>query len=255
MSEGSTQPGKGFADHFSGHAADYAASRPTYPDALFDWLAGRCERRGLAWDVGSGNGQAAAALGRRFRRVVAAEPSLAQLRASIPARRVRRVCERAEASSLRPACADLVACAQAAHWFDQAAFHREVGRVARRGAVVALWCYGLARITPDVDNLVQAFHDDTVGAYWPPQRRHIETGYRELPLPWPELDTPGFEMSMRWTLEAFCDYLATWSAYRRYRRSRPDDPLALLRERLRPAWGEGERVVRWPLAVRAGRVG
>jgi len=28
-----------FKDHFSGHAADYAAYRPTYPPALFELLA------------------------------------------------------------------------------------------------------------------------------------------------------------------------------------------------------------------------
>ena len=27
-----------FQDHFSGHARHYAAARPTYPEALFDWL-------------------------------------------------------------------------------------------------------------------------------------------------------------------------------------------------------------------------
>jgi hypothetical protein len=27
-------------DHFSAVAGQYAASRPTYPDELFDWLAG-----------------------------------------------------------------------------------------------------------------------------------------------------------------------------------------------------------------------
>jgi hypothetical protein len=31
-----------FKDHFSGHAAIYRDARPTYPPALFDWLAQRC---------------------------------------------------------------------------------------------------------------------------------------------------------------------------------------------------------------------
>ena len=58
-----------FKDHFSGHAAAYARARPTYPDALFDWLAARCDRHDLAWDAGCGNGQASLALADRFRRI------------------------------------------------------------------------------------------------------------------------------------------------------------------------------------------
>jgi hypothetical protein len=30
-----------FKDHFSGHAGDYQASRPNYPEALFSWIASR----------------------------------------------------------------------------------------------------------------------------------------------------------------------------------------------------------------------
>ena len=67
--------GAGFKDHFSGHAAAYAATRPHYPAALFDWLAGTCSERRLAWDVGCGNGQASRALAERFDRVIATDPS------------------------------------------------------------------------------------------------------------------------------------------------------------------------------------
>lgn len=66
-----------FHDHFSGHAADYAAHRPTYPDALFDHLASLAPRRRVAWDCGAGNGQAARALAERFEAVVATDGSRA----------------------------------------------------------------------------------------------------------------------------------------------------------------------------------
>lgn len=244
----------GFADHFSGHAGDYARHRPTYPDALFDWLAGQCERRGLAWDVGSGSGQAAAALAPRFRHVVAADASLPQLLAAAPEAGVWRVNERAEQSALASGCTDLVTCAQAAHWFEHDAFHGEIRRVATPGAVVALWAYGLTRVSEAVDALVRAFHDDTLGPFWPPQRRHIENGYRELPFPYGEISAPGFEMRVDWDPDAFCDYLGTWSAYRRYLERRDHDPLPALRRNLAAAWGEGRRAVRWPLTLRVGRL-
>ena len=42
----------------------YADARPSYPKELFSKLAALTPRRHLAWDVGTGNGQAA--LGVRF---------------------------------------------------------------------------------------------------------------------------------------------------------------------------------------------
>jgi hypothetical protein len=49
-------------DHFSAHAARYGAYRPTYPDALFEYLASLVPAHDLAWDCATGNGQAALGL-------------------------------------------------------------------------------------------------------------------------------------------------------------------------------------------------
>ena len=70
---------KPFADHFSAIASDYAAARPTYPPALFDWLASLVPRTGAAWDCAAGSGQATLELARRFDRVLATDASAAQL--------------------------------------------------------------------------------------------------------------------------------------------------------------------------------
>src|SRR5690606_31583471 len=128
-----------FHDHFSGHAAGYAQARPTYPEALFDWLAAQCAQRELAWDAGCGNGQAAIALARHFARVIATEPSAEQV-AQAPAHpRVEYRVEPAESPSLADASADLVTVAQAMHWFDLDRFHVGVRRVLRPGGLVAVW--------------------------------------------------------------------------------------------------------------------
>ena len=49
---------KDFKDLFSTQASDYARFRPKYPPSLYDYLAGIAPARGLAWDVGTGNGHA-----------------------------------------------------------------------------------------------------------------------------------------------------------------------------------------------------
>jgi hypothetical protein len=46
-----------FPDHFSGSAATYAAHRPTYPPALFAWLADAAPARDHAWDCATGSGR------------------------------------------------------------------------------------------------------------------------------------------------------------------------------------------------------
>ena len=67
----------GFKDHFSGHAGLYARHRPRYPSELFGWLADAAGGRELAWDCGTGSGQAALALAESFRRVIATDASRA----------------------------------------------------------------------------------------------------------------------------------------------------------------------------------
>src|SRR5688500_2329760 len=107
----------GAVAHFS-HVADaYARYRPTYPPALFDWLAEVTPGCDLAWDCGAGSGQATRDLARRFIRVVATDASRAQLAAGIAAPHVITWVATAERSGIRSGQADLITVAQALHWF------------------------------------------------------------------------------------------------------------------------------------------
>jgi SAM-dependent methyltransferase len=242
-----------FKDHFSTQAGEYQRHRPGYPTALFDWLAGQAPGRRLAVDVATGNGQAAIALAERFERVVATEPSAAQLREARPHPRVEYRQESAEAIGVEGGSVDLLTAAQAAHWFDWPRFTAEARRVLRPGGVVAIWSYGNSLVTPEVDRLVADFSRDVVGPYWPRERRIVEEGYASLVLPFAPLAPPEFEMTTHWDSAAMLAYLDTWSSVRRCRALASRDPLALLAGPLTEAWGEGVRAVRWPLAFRAGR--
>ena len=68
-----------FRDHFSAQSRQYAAFRPTYPPELAAYLAALAPARELAWDVATGQGQAARLLAAQFRRVLATDASAAQL--------------------------------------------------------------------------------------------------------------------------------------------------------------------------------
>ena len=47
------------AELFIKQAGDYAEGRPSYPPELFEFIASKTPSQDLAWDVGTGNGQAA----------------------------------------------------------------------------------------------------------------------------------------------------------------------------------------------------
>lgn len=242
------------ADHFSGHAADYARFRPGYPDALFDWVAARTAAHDLAWDCGCGNGQAAVPLAGRYRQVAATDLSPQQIAAAAPHARIAYRAAPAEASGLPDHCADVVTIAQALHWFDFDRFYDEVRRVLKPGGLIAAWTYQLLRAEPAIDTVLATFYADTIGPYWPPERKWVDAAYRGMPFPFTEVEQPRLEIRLQWTLADLLTYLGTWSATQRYRRSTGTDPVPELGRRLLPIWGEGEREIVWPIAMRAGRI-
>lgn len=243
--------------HFSQIAAEYAAYRPHYPAALFEFLAERAPARALAWDCGCGNGQATIDLAERFDRVIGTDPSAAQIAQAPPHPRIEWRVAPGERSGIPSATCDLVTIAQALHWLDVGAFFREATRVARPGGLVAVWSYGDVRLgDPDTDALVRHFARTIVGPYWPPQRRIVDEGYRSITMPFDEIDVPEFEMAERWTREQLLGYIRTWSATSRYRETLSQDPTVELATQLEELWRDPTEVrrVSWPLAVRVGKV-
>nr|MDQ6926647.1 class I SAM-dependent methyltransferase [Candidatus Eremiobacteraeota bacterium] len=173
-----------FRDEFSTVAAQYAAHRPLYPPALFDYLANLPARRALAWDCATGNGQAARALAPRFTHVVATDASAAQLAHATPAPNIEYRVARAEESGLAPGSVDLITVAQALHWFDLDAFYAEVRRVLVPGGAVAVWTYGDPVLDDaSLDARFQQFAGDVLGPYWPPERREVDAAYRGIAFP------------------------------------------------------------------------
>ena len=243
------------SDHFSRVAASYASCRPTYPEELFDYLAGLVHRRRLAWDCCAGTGQATIPLASRFDAVVATDLSISMLEQAPRHPRVEYRVVPAEASGLPATSVDLVTVAQALHWLDPTAFYEEACRVLLPGGVLAVWSYASPQLdSTTLQRQLSRFYGDVVGPYWPPNRRHVEAGYRTLEFPFAELDPPAFAMEERWTLPQLLGYVGTWSATQRFREEVGRDPVPDLERDLVPHWGLGSaRPVRWPLTVRLGR--
>lgn len=246
-----------FHDHFSGHAQAYAQARPHYPDALFGWLARQAPWHDLALDVGCGNGQAAVALARYFEAVHATDPSANQISNALRHPRVSYRVEPAEQIAERDRSVALLCVAQALHWFDFARFFPEALRVMQGDALFAALSYGLLRINPELDTLIQDFELGLVGPFWPPERRHVDAQYTTIEFPFERIETPEFLMQHDWNASQLFAYLETWSAVQRYRKAEHKDPLAALAPALLQAWGDPQtvRTVQWPLLVWAGRKG
>ncbi|HAI77412.1 MAG TPA: SAM-dependent methyltransferase [Microscillaceae bacterium] len=243
-------------DLFSQQAALYATFRPDYPASLYQFILGQCSQYQLAWDVGCGNGQAARVLAQHFERVWATDLSQAQLSVATAHQAITYHQAPAEQSGLGDHSADLIAVAQAAHWFDLAAFYTEVRRVAAPQAVLAIWGYGLARVNAPVDAAVGHFYHQIVGLYWDEERRHIEQAYQSLPFPFQEVPSPTFENIKPWNLHHLLQYLSTWSAVQKYKNAQGQDPVAAYAPVLQEAWGDPaqEIPVSWDIFLKLAKL-
>jgi SAM-dependent methyltransferase len=245
----------GFKDHFSGHAKDYREFRPAYPPELFAFLADVAPRRELAWDCGTGSGQAAVALADHFAKVFATDASAAQLKNARPHPRVEYAVAPAEKCPLPDHVADLVTVAQALHWFDFDGFYSEVRRVTRPGGLIAATCYYEPGVGPDVDPVLRRW-EAFIRPYWTPERAWVDAGYATIPFPFRELPAPEFELKAESTLEHFVGYLGTWSATKQYIKRNGADPLGAFRPEFAAAWGDpaAVRTVWWRFRCRVGVV-
>jgi SAM-dependent methyltransferase len=243
-----------FKDHFSGASSDYQRNRPTYPDTLFEFLAAQAPGRSCAWDCATGTGQAAQMLARYFDWVIATDGSATQIANAVRAPHIDYRVATAEASAIEAASVELVTVAQALHWFDIPSFFREARRALKPHGIIAIWSYNLLTIEPAIDAVINHLYGPLLDDYWPPERRLVESDYRDIEFPFRQIATPAFAMESRWTLDQLLGYLRTWSAVRRYQSERGSDPVVATGEALLPLWGERESVktIRWPMPVRVG---
>lgn len=131
-------------ERFTARVADYVKARPTYPREMLDRL---CNAIGFApsWrvaDVGSGTGISTALFLEHGNDVHAVEPNAAMRKAAeerfADDPHFHSVAGDSSNTTLPDHSIDLVAAAQAFHWFDRSAFRAECVRILRPGRFVAL---------------------------------------------------------------------------------------------------------------------
>lgn len=131
---------------FSDRVDSYVRYRPSYPTAIFDLLATECGLQAdwVVADVGSGTGILSRSFCDRGHKVYCVEPNqpmraAAQRHLGDTAGFIS-ISGTAEDTTLPAASVDLIAAAQAFHWFDPTAARREFTRILRaQGWVVLIW--------------------------------------------------------------------------------------------------------------------
>ena len=242
-----------FPDHFSAVATQYAAARPEYPPALFDWIASIAPSPALCWEAGCGSGQATRDLALRFDRVHAGDPSAAQIAQAPMIDNVDFVVEPAERCELPDASADVACVAQALHWFDRAAYFAEVARVLKPGGVLVAWGYQDI-VVPEALDAANTVLQDAIRAHWPPQRADVDAAYAGYDWPFEPIAAPAFELTADWPLPRLLGYFASYSASKRHRETTGRDIVADTAPLFEQAWGDAStRRMRWPLFVHAFR--
>lgn len=244
-------------DLFSVQAQDYAKFRPTYPPALFSYLANLCPERKSAWDCATGNGQAAYEIAKFFQTVYATDLSQKQIQQAKRHPQIRYSQGRAEQSGLPPSLADLITVAQAFHWFDHKLFFREARRVVKpHTGLLAIWIYEQSTIHSQIDEVLGDFHTQVVGKFGENELHTFKARFSEMSLPFQEIKTPQFSISQTWTVDQLKGYLFTWSATQTAIRKTGKNPVEEFSSRIDKAWGDlnAPHEVKWPMIVRVGRL-
>jgi SAM-dependent methyltransferase len=247
-----------FKDHFSLHAQSYVKHRPTYPGELYDLIYQHVQEFDVAWDCGTGNGQVAIELAKRFNQVIATDASENQIANAILHPKIKYGVSAAEQSGITPKSVDLITVGQAMHWFHFESFFKEVESVLKPGGILACWTYKYLTIDKDLDAILCEFFD-IIESYWPPERDHVMAEYASIPFPkhFKSLPFPSLYIERPMTADETLDYLRTWSSVKNYKlQHQNQDPLAFIQDRFYSQWGDIQtsKLVKHPLITKLFQV-
>ncbi|MEO7293168.1 MAG: SAM-dependent methyltransferase, partial [Ginsengibacter sp.] len=144
--------------------------------------------------------------------------------------------------------------AQAYHWFKFDAFEKEVKRVAKKDAVIAVWGYGLFS-TNDVavDALIKKFYTQIVGPYWDVERKHIDDRFSCVPFNFTPLPKRDFFINIEWSKDELIGYLNSWSAVQHFINDKKYNPVDDIISDLDLLWKDVQSVS-FPVFLRIARV-
>ncbi|KAG7561637.1 S-adenosyl-L-methionine-dependent methyltransferase [Arabidopsis thaliana x Arabidopsis arenosa] len=240
----------------SGKQADeYLNARPKYPTIWYKVLAGRTSNHKVAWDVGTGNGQAAIGVAEYYEKVVATDINESQLQRAM---KHPKVTYHHTPSSMSDDdlvtllggenSIDIIIAAQALHYFDLKRFYPIVKRVLRKqGGIIAVWVYNDLIITPKVDSIMKRLVDSTLPFRNPTMNLAFD-GYRTIEFPFKNIrmGTQGrpkaLDIPHKLSLNGFLGFLKSWQPLVKAKEQGEDLLTSCMIDEFKEAWGDDKQV-------------
>ncbi|CAI9099706.1 OLC1v1036566C1 [Oldenlandia corymbosa var. corymbosa] len=260
------------ADLYRKLAKEYSSARPTYPEEMIQFIASKTPAHDLAWDAGTGTGQAAQSLAGIYKNVIASDKSPKLLEFAVKLPNVRYYCNPLEMSIAdveqniaAESSVDLVTIATALHWFDLPSFYQHVKRVLKKpNGVIAAWTYTKAEIhsSATVNALLQKIYLDLDPYFESEARLVLNDRYRTIDFPFQPVDgledtgPVEFKMEKAMGLDEFFTFVKSWSGYQ----TAKDKGVEILSDdvvqEFKHAWSEdGKELLTFPINLRIGKVG
>ena len=243
-------------DLFSTLSDLYAGYRPTYPKELYDHILSFVKEKNIAWDCATGNGQAAVVLAEHFKKVIATDISAAQIDRAIKKDNIKYSVCSAESTPFEENTFDLVTVAQAYHWIKWNDFKKEVTRVCKPGAIIAIWTY-YRNTTGDkkIDDAIFNFYENVTKPYWDEARKYVEEKYSTVEFDYDLFPVKDFETTLNWQREDMIGYISSWSAIQKYIQVNGHSPIPIFEEEINKLWPEGEeKKVSFPIYLKLGKI-
>ena len=243
-------------DLFSKQSDLYARYRPTYPKAIYDHILSFVKEKSIAWDCATGNGQAAVVLADHFKKVIATDISAAQIDKAIKKENIEYSVCPAESTPFADNTFDLVTVAQAYHWINWKEFKKEVTRVCKPGAIIAIWVY-FRNMPGDkkIDDAIFNFYENVTRPYWDEARKYVEELYETVEFDYELLSVKQFETTLNWQREEMIGYISSWSAIQKYIKVNGRSPIPIIEEEINKLWPEGEvKKVSFPIYFKLGKI-
>ncbi|TIA95655.1 hypothetical protein E3P77_03712 [Wallemia ichthyophaga] len=228
-------------------SSKYAAARPRYTTALLDEIMRYHGRRSIrSAELGCGPGTITSYLAAHSDWVLATDPSEQMIREAgkglAGADNVQlREASAGELPSLLTEPVDLIVSAQAAHWFHSPPNHTAdcklwelLGDALTSGGSLVYLVYGDVQLLSHPHLHAFASFKNTCAPYWQqPGRRFLENLLRDIHFPrWGVNNrrlfydsSTEYKLKSTTSIDAFAEYLATWSSYSKYCELHPTNTL------------------------------
>lgn len=242
-------------DYFSEQADLYARYRPTYPKEMYEFILDHLKQTKNAWDCATGSGQVARVLSEYFHHVYATDISQQQMDQAVQKGNITYLKASAEDSGLPSDTFDLITVAQAIHWFNIDEFYDELRRTAKQDGLLAVIGYQMLRISPGIDPIINDLYEEAFCKYFSEVRKYIDNGYRNIPFPFEEIATPGFQFITTWSLDELEGFFNSWSSIQKIKKNEGYNPADETIKRIRQKISDSQKLeVTFPVVLRLGRV-